>query len=288
MPAKPTLSVIIVNYNGADFLKECIDSLLTNKAPFSWDIWVVDNKSSDGSISILENYGNKINLIKNTKNQGFSYANNQAAKASNADYYFLLNSDTVLTENVLEDLMTFLNDHPDAGAITPKLCNADGSLQAPGSIWGQWRFLSKSPRNVPFIAGAAVMFPKKAYWDIGGLDEQLFFYNDDIDMCKMLPKKGYTIYYVPTVSIVHYGGLSTKYRRVGSLIEGYRGGIYLSKKHYGNSLSLIYRFFLMIDIIVKLAVHGAGSIVSKQSREFFMGYLEIARINLTNDVTLNR
>ncbi|RAP36121.1 hypothetical protein DID80_05665 [Candidatus Marinamargulisbacteria bacterium SCGC AAA071-K20] len=281
------ISVLIVNYNGAKFIDACIESLFKSKTSARFEVIVVDNNSSDDSLAVLKKYGEKITLIPNKENTGFSYANNQAGKVAKGDYLYLLNNDTLTKENTLDLLFEFIKSHQDAGVITPKLLNEDGSLQCPGSIFGHWRFWSKTARKVPFIAGAAVLFPAKVYWEMGGLDENLFFYNDDVDMCKMLAKLGYSIYYVPEASLIHFGGLSTKFRRLGSLIEGYRGGVYLSLKHYGVLISVFYRFFAVIDIIIRLAIHLLLSF-SKSNRDFVKTYLEVLRIVVFNDIYLDR
>lgn len=285
---QPDVSIIIVNFNGAKFIENCLNSIFNADIPFSYDIFIIDNNSSDNSLDVLHHYKDKIKLIKNKVNTGFSYGNNQAIKKSKANHVFLLNNDTILEKNTLKNLWEFAQKQPDAGAITPKLLNKDGSLQCPGSIWGQWRFWSKTPKKVPFIAGAAVLMTRKRYWEMGGLDEHLFFYNDDIDMCKTLKKLGHPIYYCPDSQLIHLGGLSTQFRRVGSLIEGYRGGIYLSLKHYGWVAHQVYRIILLVDIFAHLIIRGPLALFSQHQRDFFMGYLHILHINVTNNVYLYR
>ena len=106
-------------------------------------------------------------------------------------------------------------------------------------------------------------------------------------MCKMLQTLGYNIYYVPETSIIHFGGLSTKFRKLGSLIEGYRGGVYLSLKHYGVIISLIYRFFVTLDIFLRLSLHVLMSF-SKIHREFAKTYFKVLKIVVLNDIYLDR
>lgn len=282
------LSIIIVNYNGAGFLKDCLDTIFSSTVSFKYEVILLDNNSSDDSINLLTNYQDKIRLIENKANTGFSYANNQGVKASKGDYILLLNNDTILEKETLEKLWLLYPTLPKNSVVTPKLLNSDGSLQCPGSIWGQWRFWSKTLKKVPFIAGAAVFLPKTVYWDMNGLDEHLFFYNDDIDMCKALKKLNYPIYYYPDSALIHIGGLSTKFRKVPSLIEGYRGGIYLSKKHYGTIAHSFYRIILMLDITVNLIINGLLYPFSNHHKEFFKGYIEILKINIQNKVYLIR
>jgi GT2 family glycosyltransferase len=280
------LSIIIVNYNGAKFIPACIDSILKSKTSFPYEIIVIDNMSSDDSIDVLKTYGDTIKLIESKENLGFSQGNNVASRDAVGDYYFLLNNDTVINESTLQILVDYLIDKPKVGAITPKLLNEDGSLQAPGSIFGSWKFKSTVPVKVPFIAGAAVLMKKSVYEKMGGLDANLFFYNDDIDMCKVLYKLNYEIHYVPTANLIHIGGLSTKFRKIGSLIEGYRGGMYVCYKHYGVLIYSIYRVLVLFDIIPRLVGHLLLSLLSSTSRKMVKAYLEVIRIDIMNDIFL--
>lgn len=280
---KIDLSIIIVNYNGAAFIRECLDTLFASKVSFTYEVIIVDNDSKDNSLEVLKDYQDRIILLANDNNVGFAQGNNQAIKICNGTSVFLLNNDTILFENTLQTLWDFHKQNLDA-VITPKLLNKDKTLQSPGSMWGSWRFKATKPRKVPFIAGAAVIMTKETYWAMGGLDENLFFYNDDIDMCKTLVKMGRPIYYYPQSEIIHVGGLSTKFRRVGSLIEGYRGGIYLSLKHYGPIRSIIYRVLLMVDLLPKIMIYALLSPFSKNHRDFLGGYVHIFKINLLGDV----
>ena len=138
------LSIIIINYNGASFLNDCLDSIFNSKVSFNYEVIVLDNNSSDDSLELLKSYQNKIRLIKNKANTGFSYANNQGVKVSNGDYILLLNNDTILEKDTLEKLWKVYPSLSKNSVVTPKLLNSDGSLQCPGSIWGHWRFWSKS------------------------------------------------------------------------------------------------------------------------------------------------
>lgn len=278
------LSVLIVNYNGAGFITACIDSVFASKTSFSFEIVVVDNASKDHSKSVLDAYGDKIKVVYSTQNLGFSEGNNRASELAEGSMYFLLNNDTVLQEDTLEKLYQFLKQHPKAGAVAPKLIGGDGKLQAPGGPFGRWRFYSESPKKVPFIAGAAVMMAKTTYEAIGGLDGNLFFYNDDIDMCMMLKKKGFGIYYVPTAALVHFGGLSTRTRKLGSLIEGYRGGLYIAYKHYPRFLYHLYRIVLLLDVIPRLIIHVIRGMFSDVQNQYAKAYLEVLFINWRGDI----
>jgi GT2 family glycosyltransferase len=277
------ISVILVNFNGAAFIEQCLDSLFASTIPYSYEVILVDNASTDNSLQILERYKDRIRLYRNTENTGFSFANNQAIRVAHGRYLFLLNTDTVLEPDALLLMMQTHEREPNIGAIAPKLLNGDGTLQCPGSSFGHWRFKQDRRRNVPFIAGAAVLIRKSVMEEMGLMDENLFFYNDDIDMSRFLRRRGYPIVYLPEARVIHFGGLSTVYRKVGSLIEGYRGGIYLAYKHYGFLAGTVYRIVLVVDIFFNLILN-----MLRGNMELFQGYLRVLWIDITNDIYLER
>ena len=280
------LSIIIVNYNGANVLEACLNSIYESKTQFSYEIIIIDNNSQDNSIALLESHLTNITLIKNTDNRGFSAANNQGINIANAKRIFLLNNDTILEKETLEILLTYYNQNPDIGAIAPKLLNEDQSLQAPGSILGAWQFSSDKPRKVSFLCGAAFLTTKEILDKTNGLDENFFFYNEDIDLCKQIIKLGYPLIYYPKAKLIHLGRQSTATRKAPSIIEGYRGGLYLCYKHYPIVVYILYRILLFVDLIPRLIINAALSSVQKSKRDIAKAYLEIIRINLTNDIYL--
>ncbi|MBG90563.1 MAG: hypothetical protein CL521_01970 [Actinobacteria bacterium] len=281
------LSILIVNYNGASFIANCLDSIFDSQTAFKFEVIVLDNDSQDESLLVLDGFKDRITLIAHPQNVGFSKGNNIAFEAAKGRYVFLLNNDTVLSKTTLDMLLGFAQKQSDFGAIAPKLLNEDGSLQAPGSSLGKWQFRRKTPCKVRFIAGAAVLFKREVYEQMGGLDEQLFFYNDDIDMCKSLLGLGYDIYYYPLASLTHFGGLSTRTRRLGSLIEGYRGGLYIAHKHYSILVYHLYRWLLFLDIGPRCIIHGIISLVNRSHWAYVKAYLTIMRISIRQEIRAN-
>ena len=282
------ISILIVNYNGAKFIEGCLDSVLASKFSGTFETILIDNLSPDNSLEVVKPYEDRVTVIAHPENTGFSKGNNIAAEQATGDYLFLLNNDTVLEPDTLQRLFDFLTTRDDIGAVAPKLLNEDGSIQCPGSSLGHWRFKQSKPVSVPFIAGAAVLIPRPVWTKMGGLDENLFFYNDDIDMCKSILKLGFKIYYLPDSQLLHFGGLSTKFRKIGSLIEGYRGGFYIAYKHYGLIAYHLYRIIVLFDILPRLTFHTLGALFSRSQREFAKAYLEILKINLRNDIFLEK
>jgi len=246
------ISIIVVNFNGEKTLKECLDSIIFTQTQYTFEIIVVDNASEDKSLEILDRYQKEITLIKNNENRGFSAANNQGISIAKGEFIFLFNNDAVLLDDTLTLLYEYLSQHADVGAIGPKLLNKDGSIQYAGSILGRWRFGERRPQSVTFLSGAAFFTRKTLLDEIGGLDEHFFFYNEDIDLCKQIMKKKLKLIYLPDISVIHYGGVSTGTRKAASIKEGIIGGLYLCKKHYPKPIYYLYKIILTALLLILL------------------------------------
>ncbi|MDA1352871.1 MAG: glycosyltransferase family 2 protein [bacterium] len=278
MTFKPDLSVLIVNWNGAQFLKGCLDSLLNQTWRHTIEIILIDNQSSDDSLRILAPYNDKITLIAHNENAGFARGNNLCLPHATGKYLLLLNNDTIVKPGALDTLLDFFEATPDCGALSPQLLNADGSIQTQGSALGAWRFKSKTPRTLPFICGAALITTREFYTSIGGLDENLFFYNEDIDFCTQVKKSGKKVYYLPSAQITHFGGGSTKFRKVGAIYDGTRGSLYLSWKSYPIMVHYLFRVLVLIDALIRTLVFAILGACHQKARPYLHTYLRIIRM----------
>jgi GT2 family glycosyltransferase len=201
------------------------------------EIIVVDNASDDGSVEMLKQYFPTVKLIENSKNLGFSKANNIGLKIAEGKYILLLNPDTLVSENTFEVMINFLRQHPDAGMAGCKILNPDGTLQLAcrrsfpglwtsfckvtglGAIFPQSRIFARynltylsedKTYEVDAISGSFMMLRRELFEKIGGLDEQFFMYGEDLDLCYRTQKAGFKVYYVHSTQIIHYKGESTK------------------------------------------------------------------------------
>ncbi|MBI2613608.1 MAG: glycosyltransferase family 2 protein [Candidatus Levybacteria bacterium] len=234
------LSIIIVNYNTKEFLKKSLDSILSSiDGKLNYEIIVVDNASTDGSPSVILNLKSKILNLKtilNKENLGFSRANNIGIKASKASRYVLfLNPDTIMQKNTVEDMLKFMDSNKSAGAATCKLVMLNGEIDdashrgfpTPWNAFSHFSGLAKifpksklfsgynlgwmdmnSIHEIDALAGAFMLVRREAGEKAKWWDEDYFFYGEDIDFCYMLKQKGWKIYYVPTVFVTHYKGVS--------------------------------------------------------------------------------
>lgn len=279
------LTISIVNYNNRDFLINCLQSLYENKGKIRFDVFVVDNNSSDDSVKILTEKFPQVKLICNKSNVGFAKANNQVIKQSNARYILLLNPDTKVFDNTLKILVDFMDSNPGAGVLGCKIINPDGSLQLstfgypsiikeffnitgldnifpPNSFFRKFtgKYLSNmfqstlsrywnhnEIREVDSVLGACLLIRKEAINDAGLMDENFFMYNEEREWCYRIKKLGWKIYFNPNTNIIHYGNRTSADDLSKDLfVEYYRGIFYFFQKHYSKLELLILKWIFII------------------------------------------
>jgi len=277
------LSIIILNYNNSELLKKCLASVFNPVRKISFEVVVVDNASTDDPLIMIKRDFPPVKVIVNSENLGFSKANNQGISQSSGKYCLLLNNDTIVKPGAFEVLAEFMERHPSCGACGPKLLNEDGSLQRQGGLFGSSFWNASEPKRAQFLTGACLMVRREVINKIGLLDENLYFYNEDLDWCRRIKKAGWEIYYVPAAGVIHLGGYSTKREfNKKMFVEGFRGGLYFCRKHYGAFAFHIYRFalallfpFELLLLLFALPFSGAKKFSAKAS-----AYFEVLRIAL--------
>lgn len=241
------VSVVIVNYNTADIIENCINSVLTQKN-INFEIIVVDNNSQDNSIEKLEKMGNKIKLIKNTNNLGFGKANNQGFELSTGKYIFLLNPDAVLNQaDDLKKLIDYMENNKNYGVIGPCVMKDHQITQPQMSYPGQ-KYLTKTFEKlvggIAWIIGACMLIRCEVYKTINGFDEDYFLYGEEADFCLRVRRAGWLIGTVPEIVIHHMGGASERKTSIRDYwLKKQAGTILFYKKSYGlaEALNLIDR-----------------------------------------------
>ncbi|MDR2122245.1 MAG: glycosyltransferase family 2 protein [Flavobacteriaceae bacterium] len=252
------LSIVVVNYNSKEFLENCIQSCLKAIRNLDAEIIVVDNNSTDGSKEYITTIFPRIIWIQNSKNEGFSKANNQGVESSEGRYVLILNPDTQLPEDIFEKIIPFAESKEDLGALGVRIVDSEN------------RYRSESKRNIPgpkntfrklfielgirrkregikgyyeeslgefevgeveILTGCFFFTRREVYKGVGGFDESYFMYGEDIDLSYTLLKSGYRNYYFGQSTILHYKGGSTVkdkiyYQRFFTAME-----IFI-KKHY--------------------------------------------------------
>lgn len=234
------LSIVIVSYNTKEFLKKCLESIVQSVSEkIRYEIIVVDNNSSDNSVEVVKRSfdfaQDKIFIIKNSENFGFSKANNIGVKSSNGKYLLFLNPDTIVRKNIIETMVEFVDSHKDAGAATCRVELPNGTIDdachrgfptpwnsfcyflGVGKLFSSSELLNgyhlgfrdlDKVHEIDACAGAFMLVRKSAGEGVGWWDEDFFWYGEDLDLCYRLKLKNWKIYYIPAVSILHYKGVS--------------------------------------------------------------------------------
>jgi len=264
------LSVVIVNYNVCNYLTACIDSVAKGLEGIEAEVFVVDNNSTDNSVEVVSRDYPWVHLIYNIENLGFSKANNIAIRQSAGEYVLLLNPDTVVEQDTLHHVITFMDEHPEAGAAGVKMHNADGSLApesrraVPTPLVAARKMLGFTkryymshlswdvPGQIQVVSGAFFMIRRKALEQVGLLDEDFFMYGEDIDLSYRLLKGGWQNWYLP-YSIIHYKGQSTQKSDFRYVHVFYQAMLIFFRKHYSH-----LSFFFTIP--VKCAIYFRASL----------------------------
>lgn len=271
------LSILIVNWNTRDLVINCINSILANAPNFDYQIIVVDNYSGDGSVDALVNlfgHNKKIEVIQSLRNLGFARGNNLAYQNSAGEYILMLNPDTEVRAEALENLVEYLEAHPEVGILGPQLRNLDGTVQPsvrrfPG-IWsgvlvfsGLHRFFRprrylmdefsyEQTAEVDQVMGAALLTRRNIIEKLGFLDENFWLWYEEVDFCKRVKDAGHQVKYYPKAVIMHQGGQSFSQMEVYSRKRAAaRSLIYYFRKH-GNVLEV-----LMIEIALPAVLIAA-------------------------------
>jgi GT2 family glycosyltransferase len=261
------LSIIIINYNTKKLTYSCLKSVLTSlrSSPISYEIILVDNGSNDGSVeffSRLKNKEKKIKFLINQTNLGFSRANNQAASVAKGKYLLFLNSDTfILDEAILKLLNWYKKNENQVGFLGARLLNRDFSDQPSaahfftlpvvfaalflkGDYWGLTRFSPKKVQKVDWVSGACLLTSRDIFNRIGGFDEKIFMYMDEVDLLYRAKKKGYLTFFYPEASIIHYGSSSSIKDKGFPIIKVYQGLIFFYQKHFSR-----FHYFLLKQML---------------------------------------
>jgi GT2 family glycosyltransferase len=266
-----SVSVILVNYNGADVLSDCLDSLEKFIPRVNCEIILVDNNSQDNSVNIINDKFPNIKLIKLPRNAGFGAGNNAGAKIAKGEFLLLLNTDTILTNNILPHLIKLMSANSDVGVIGTKLLFPDGSFQISFSpeigIKGEFKAKkihknAQSKNNldlieqdfqdikeVDIVVGAAFFIRADLFNLLGGFDEKFFMYFEESDLCKRVRNKGYKIIYTPHVSLIHTRGHSVKKISNEMSVEYRRSQIYYYHKHRPKWEILMLKIYLLLKFL---------------------------------------
>jgi GT2 family glycosyltransferase len=276
------LSIVIVNYNVKHFLQQCLSSVFAcDLAPDTYEVWVVDNHSIDGSVEMIEATYPQVNLIANKENLGFGRANNQAINQAHGKYILLLNPDTVVAEDTFSTCIRHLDQDPQVGALGAKMLDGSGQILPESkrglpTVWNSFckltgldalfdqtaffngynlRHLDPDVNHfVDVLCGAFMMMHKSVLEEIGAFDERFFMYAEDIDLSYRIRQAGYKILYAADTQIIHYKGESSKKGSLSYVKIFYEAMILYVQKHYSGVYGSLFVAALKLAIIARGAL----------------------------------
>jgi len=245
------------------------------------EVIVVDNNSVDGSVEMVKTKFPEVIVIENTKNAGFSKANNQGMCIAKGEYVLLLNPDTLVEEDTFVKCLSFMEAHADAGGLGIKMLDGKGKflpeskrgLPSPWvafyKIFGFSKLFPKSRKfgryhlgfldkdkthEIEILSGAYMFLRKEALKKTGLLDEDYFMYGEDIDLSYRIVKAGYKNYYYPEARIIHYKGESTKRTSINYVFIFYRAMIIFAEKHFSNKNAWLFSLLINIAIYIRAVI----------------------------------
>ncbi len=283
------LSVVILNWNGKDFLQKFLPPLLKHTQASGISLVVADNNSTDESVAFLSKTYPNIRIIQLDQNYGYAGGYNKALEEIDSEYYVLLNSDVQVTEGWYQPVLEFLDRNLQVAAAMPKIISynhtshfeyagaAGGYIDRYGFPFCRGRILYKieedqgqydNPIEIFWASGACIFVRASAYHEAGGLDADFFAHMEEIDLCWRLKRLGYTIYALPVSKVYHVGGGTLPNNNPRKLYFNYRNSLYLLQKN-------LPRRKLIPILIMRMLLDGASSLVylSKLSFSFFFAVL---------------
>ena len=254
--SNPLVSVIIVNFNGIDFLKNCLSSLF--EADYqNFECIIVDNNSSDESVEYVEDNFPKIKIIKLEQNMGFAKPNNIGAKKAKGEFLLFLNNDTIPKHDFISKLIEAMNQDPKIAICQSLLLKEDETVDSAGDFidtLGRAYSSKKIPnRNSPILSarGASMMIRTDIFFDLGGFDRTFFVSYEDVDLGWRTWLLGYKVHIVPNSIVYHLAGQTIKKMKQEIQFHGYKNSLVLRLTNFEFSFALKSTFILFFVILMR-------------------------------------
>lgn len=275
----PDLSICIVNWNCSDYLRGLLTSIQAEREGLAVEVIVVDNASTDNSVSMVQTDFPEVRLIRNHFHQPIAKANNQAAALARSNLLFFLNNDTIVGPRALTSLVRFFEQHPEIAAVGPSLVFPDGKPQ--GTVrktlgfraalhrvlllrwtrifraaeyeYQQVNFDLRKSAYVENLVGAALAVRRQPFASIGGWDEAFEFRLDDVDLSSRISRMG-KMYYLAEAQVVHWGGIATELDESYAYRCSEYSYVHYLRKHYGVKAARIYKVFVIADMPLRIFV----------------------------------
>jgi GT2 family glycosyltransferase len=264
----PRLSIVVVNFNGAGHLENCLRSLTQNLPAISTELVVVDNASEDGSAAVVRAFP-AARLIELPTNLGFSAGNNAGIRATTGELVLLLNNDTVVPKGAIERLVARLEADRSAAIAGPRLVDGLGDVELsfgpmisplaelrqklvtalhargfpPVSSWVERR--TRREQYVDWVSGACLLVRRQVAEEVGLLDERFFLYTEDVDFCASVRARGWRVLFTPAAEIVHLRGRSRARAARPAELAYRRSQLAFYEKHHPRWVPLL-RMYLRL------------------------------------------
>ena len=308
--AATDVSVIIVNWNTRDLLRNCLRSI-TDQTTVAHEIIVVDNASRDGSAEMVRAEFPDVTLIANTENGGFAAANNQGLRISRGRTVLLLNPDTIILDGAIDKMLGWLDRHPGVGCVGCQVLEGPGVIQrtcfadpnlldfvivefglirlAPwipffGRSWyTNWD--RRSERQVDVVSGMFMLVPRAVMDRVGVLDDAFFVYAEESDWCRRIRKAGYPCVFSPEAQIIHLdgGSKSTSQIRSRMYVQMQKSHLIYTRKHSSALGFAAVRFLYLVTSTLRLCAFSILRLV--RSDENSKARVRLARAALTYHLT---
>jgi len=271
------LTISIVNYNQSNLLEQCLSSIFKETSGITFEVFVVDNASTDDSVKMVKTKFPQVNLIVNDKNLFFAKAHNKALRLAKSRYVCILNNDTIILDNAFAKIIKFMDENTDCGACGPQLLNPDRTIQHscdrfPSFTYGIFEALlinaifpnnsvkkyktynnwnHNTIKKVDFVGGACIVVRKEVCDSVGLLDENFALFWEETDWCLRMKKSGWNIYYFPEAKIIHYWGKGMQKLGKRKTEKIYHNSMmYYYKKNYSYLAYLIIKLCILVSVPV--------------------------------------
>jgi GT2 family glycosyltransferase len=304
------VSIIIVNLNSRQLLQDCLRSIYEQSREVAFEVIVVDNHSTDGSVEMVTTEFPQVRLIANQVNNRYAIANNQGLAIAQGKYVFYLNGDTMLTGNTVKEFVAFLDAHPEAGGVGGHLIYPNGDFQhacfrfpSPLNVFyllclarfyweiplaANYRFPpgNTTPQPVDFMVGACLMARHDVLNQCGGMDGDYYFYGEDSDLCYRIWQIGWPIYYLPdSTKIIHHGGISSTVNLFNNnqrtkYLWGWKSRFLFIKKHYPLWRRMLILLAVFSAFVMNATFYSLGAIKRRNweyLRVNLQAYIEITQ-----------
>tara|TARA_B100000287_G_scaffold329972_1_gene314517 strand:- start:405 stop:1268 length:864 start_codon:yes stop_codon:yes gene_type:complete len=274
------ISVCIVNFNSKKQLEKCLNTIKPAIKPLSYEVIIIDNYSKDGSQELIKKHFEKVRLITNNRNNGYTSEINRAMKIGKGKYKLIMNPDSRLMPKSIINLVTFMKQKKRSGIAGPLVLNEDGSFQwscrrgvaRPFAVFCYFLGIAKLFPQYPIftgyhlnhldvkeinevsgVSGSCMLVDQELINDIGYFDERFFAYQEDSDYCLRAINSGWKVYYNPNSMVIHKGGHggsnSVPFR---SIFEWHRSYILYYFKHFSKDYGIVFNSLYFVIMVSKL------------------------------------